>query len=275
MSFFLLADERARPFRTQSKKIEWTSHISTLPAPSGNAEAHQSTNFQLQKYDATPEFGYGAGSPHEDEIAASGYVRPASAKILKPTGSETSATGYCVDVCTVAIDQQSPPSLASDPASPEASESHCACISCLKIRSCSGRVPGTRSQGNKCRFPDCLTIETGRAEICRHETSHYEGPRGYKCLEQDCRTVTSDWYELRRHYKKHCTSPNKEQFPCPVSWCKYSGTNGFLRKDKLQSHYRNIHEGKPGPFKAGRVIKPATLKPRVSSVGNGPSKQNE
>ena len=182
-----------------------------------------------------------------------------------------SATGYCGEVCTIPSEQESPPSLASDPAGPEASESHCACISCLNIFWYGGQSR-SGSEKFKCHFPSCLTSETSSNRLWKHETSHY-GMRGqYKCLEKDCQTVIQNFYELKRHYKKHCTSPDKEIFSCPVLSCKYSGKNGFSRKDKLKSHYKNIHEGKPGPLKAGRVIKPATLKPRVFSVGPRPSK---
>ena len=248
--------------------LPWHSHGPTLLDPSENPEARQSTNFRLQtnNNNASLELAYGASNLYGDEIGASGCVRPGSAKVLKRTGSGTIAMGDCGEVGNIPSDQNSSPFLASDTASHEAPENHCTCISCLKISHSGG-------ERDKCHFPGCHSPLRNWENYIH--VQHYRQNGKYTCLEQDCPTVTKQFSELKRHYKKHCTSPDKKQFPCPVLWCKYSGTNGFLRKDKLQSHYRNIHEGKPGPVKGGRVIKPATLKPRISGLGNGPSKQNE
>ena len=257
--------------------VPWPSHDPTLLGPSDNAGARQSTNFQPQTNNAIPGFGYGASKLYGDEIGASECVRPSSATMLNTNRLEKIAMRDCGEACTIPSVQESSQSFPPGPASLDAPEKHCTCIGCLKISWYGGQSRNS-SEKFKCRFPGCLTSETSRRNLWYHETSHYKyyGTGGrYKCLEQDCRTVTVDFYELKRHYKKHCTIPDKEQFPCPVLWCKYSGNNGFLRKDKLKSHYKNIHEGKPGPFKAGRVLKPATLKPRVSSVGDGSSKQKE
>ena len=255
--------------------VPWPFHDPTLLGPSNNAGAHQSTNFQSHSNNAAPESGYGASNLYEDEIGASGCMRPASAAVLKTNGLETIAMGDRGAVCTIPSDQESSPSLASAPEVLEASESSCSCIGCLKIHNYGSPSVKYGSHENECRFPGCVISKTDMTELCSHEMSHYETLGNYKCLEQDCRIVTRFFSELRRHYKKHCTSPDKEIFSCPVLSCKYSGNNGFLRKDKLKSHYRNIHEGKPGPVKASRVIKPATLKPRVSGFGNSPGKQNE
>ncbi|KAE8445961.1 hypothetical protein EG329_012740 [Mollisiaceae sp. DMI_Dod_QoI] len=40
--------------------------------------------------------------------------------------------------------------------------------------------------------------------------------------------------DLNRHELKH--NPNAQRYPCPEPSCKYSGTHGMLRKDKLQAH---------------------------------------
>lgn len=146
---------------------------------------------------------------------------------------------------------------------------------CLKI----GIHLGWQFEGYRCRFPSCQTTSFepySRLACAEHEKSHYGQPGKYTCLEQDCQAVTKNFGDLRRHCKTtHCTSPNKQSFPCPEPWCKYSGSNGFARKDKLKSHYQNVHEGKPGPVKAGRVIKPATLKPKVPTSGGSADKQKE
>lgn len=147
---------------------------------------------------------------------------------------------------------------------------------CLKI----GIHLGWQFEGYRCRFPSCQTTLSNLPYsrlICQaHERGHYGVPGKYTCLEQNCQAVTKNFGDLKRHYKtNHCTSPDKQQFPCPKPWCKYSGSNGFARKDKLKSHYQNVHEGKPGPVKAGRVIKPATLKPKVPTSGGSADKQKE
>ena len=244
--------------------VPWPVQITTLLDPSENTETHQSTTFQLQTKSASPGFGDEASDLYGDEIGANGCVQPASATVLKPTGSQTIAMGECGEVCTIPSDQESSQSFTPDRACHEGFEKHCTCISCLKIGS---DLTGPKKR--MCHLPGCNSY-LSVWEAYWHEQRHYIQNGKYTCLEQGCQAVTTEFYELKRHYKKHCTSPDKEQFPCPVLWCKYSGNNGFLRKDKLKSHYRNIHEGKPGPLKAGRVIKP-----RVSSVGNGSGKQKE
>lgn len=77
-------------------------------------------------------------------------------------------------------------------------------------------------------------------------------PVRYRCLEQHCHFNTKRQADLARHYRtKHCENPPK--FSCQVLGCKYGGENGFARKDKLKSHYRNVHEGKM-PGKAFQAI---------------------
>lgn len=141
------------------------------------------------------------------------------------------------------------------------SSSHeCACIACLSV----GALKDWPDQGMSCRFPDCSYFTENHSDHILHERDHFQkaGNAAFRCVEQVYSFSSKRWPDLVRHYTvKHCTSPKKFQYPCPVLWCKYSGSNGFARKDKLKSHYKNIHEGKPGPVKAGRVIKPATLKP--------------
>ena len=127
-----------------------------------------------------------------------------------------------------------------------------------------------------CRFPHCSFFTLGHSDHILHERSHYHtvDADAFRCVEPDCPFSSKRWPDLVRHYTvKHCTNPKKFQYPCPVVWCKYSGSNGFARKDKLKSHYKNVHEGKPGPAKAGRVVKPALLKPRVSGLDASESKR--
>lgn len=115
----------------------------------------------------------------------------------------------------------------------------CSCMVCLLIG-----VPGNWIEGVCCRFKDCDFTTDIHAEYISHERDHYHGPGNplFRCVEQHCRFVTKRWPDLIRHNTvRHCTKP--KQFACPVPWCKYSGDNGFARKDKLRSHQRNVHQG--------------------------------
>lgn len=255
----------------QHNQVPETALISTVPGSSGGSEACQSTCSQSVINNVPQEIGYGADNFYRDPTCASGDLRPAHTTVLKLTGSNMIASGDFEEVCTIPPTQE--PVSSSTPifSHDSSSEMGCACISCLKL----GNGFAWRI---KCCFPGCH--ESKRmygSDLLKHEKSHYGQPGKYTCLEQDCQIVTKNFGDLKRHYKaKHCTNPNKEQFPCPVPWCKYSGSNGFARKDKLKSHYNNIHEGKPAPAKAGRAIKPAPLIPQVSSgFGGNAGKQKE
>ena len=223
--------------------------------------------------------GHGADNLCGDEAGTSGDWRLADVTVPKPAGSQAMTTSSFGEVRTVTPTQETSRPLDPDLPNGSSSQKGCTCISCLgigtKLMSHAVRHMGYRKG---CRFPGCLffTRLCDLSELCDHERGHYTRSGKYTCLEQNCQGATEEYGDLRRHYKtKHCTNPNKEQFPCPVVWCKYSGNNGFARKDKLKSHYRNIHEGKPGPAKAGRVLKPATLRPKVSGLEGSASRQEE
>lgn len=130
----------------------------------------------------------------------------------------------------------------------------CNCIVCAGV--------GNKVQGPAdvpCRVPGCNVPGHDKLWpwiVLKEEASHFRvaGERKFKCAENDCPVAVSSMTDLKRHYtNKHCTK--SEKFPCPLVWCKYSGDNGFKRKDKLKSHYRNAHEGKRDPSKAFRVTK--------------------
>ena len=95
-----------------------------------------------------------------------------------------------------------------------------------------------------------------------HERDHYEaidasGTKKYRCNVERCNFSTKRWADLVRHSTtKHCTNPDVQKFPCPDIGCKYSGANGFTRKDKLKSHYDNVHKGNAVLGKAPRALKP-------------------
>ena len=150
----------------------------------------------------------------------------------------------------------------------------CSCTACLFV----GAIKDWPDHGMSCRFPGCKYFTEGHSDHIWHERGHFlkAGNATYHCVEQLCPFTSKRWPDLVRHYTvKHCTSPKKFRYPCPVLSCKYNGNNGFARKDKLNSHYKNIHQGKSGPGKASRVLKPATLKPQVSSSGSTMDVQKE
>lgn len=260
------------------------SYNSTLGGSSGNCEARQSTDNQPCVKNVSPEIDFGADNFYGGAVDPSGYSQPEYPTVLKTAGSETIATDDCGEARTVAPIQEPSVSFAPDLPNGSSSQEDCTCISCLGIVI---RKPMAASSDGSfgCRFPGCPYrydyhwinwYDYPAAPFYEHEKSHYGQTGKYICLEQTCQVATKNFGDLKRHDKaKHCSNPTKEQFPCPVLWCKYSGNNGFARKDKLKSHYKNIHEGKPGPVKAGRVIKPATLKPKVSGLEGSAGKQKE
>lgn len=147
----------------------------------------------------------------------------------------------------------------------------CNCFVCLKLFKTSKTKEGfplARRDGEDihCRIPGCDWNSKGKNSLIQdfqsridHEKRHFMEPRpnlSLACTQVHCNFITKREPDLRRHYRSmHCLNPNI--FPCPVLWCKYSGVNGFTRKDKLTSHYRNVHEGKIGRGQALRRIQPA------------------
>ena len=163
------------------------------------------------------------------------------------------------------------PTLAPDSVESQAATLHplsvtgnvCDCIVCARV----GKKE-TRFGHLPCRVPGCIIPshnEIWNWELSRKEASHFRTPGEdkLKCAESNCPVAVSSMTDLRRHYtSKHCTK--SEKFSCPLVWCQYSGDNGFKRKDKLNSHYRNAHERKMGGGKATRVTKP-----KASTSGSG------
>lgn len=253
------------------------SYGSALPEFFGSSKTPQSTDSQPGANNVSPEIGHEADNLYGDAASVSRHLRSAYATVQETTGSEMIATGECGEAYTVTPTQEPSWSFVPDLANDSSRQKDCTCISCCKIGLPCG-VIGIHGEGYRCRFPSCQpSVHYDPVlKLCEHEKCHYGQPGKYTCLEQDCHAVLKNFGDLRRHDKaKHCTDPNKEQYPCPVLWCKYSGNNGFARRDKLKSHYKNIHEGKSAPAKAGRVIKPATLRPKVSGLEGSASKQKE
>lgn len=255
------------PELCDERQLAGPSYISTRLGFPEDSEAHQSTNTQRQPSHTSPSIGYETETFYEDELGSSGCLQPALAPVVETSGLETVATGDWDEAFTIPSTGEpsgsSVPNLVND----EVAEKHCACIDCLRICNLND-ISLWGPSALRCRFPSCQVSQIFFPAFTKHEKSHYCQSGKYTCLEQDCPTITKTFGDLKRHYKtKHCTKADKEQFPCPILWCKYSGKNGFARKDKLKSHYRNMHEGKPGPVKAGRVIKPGSTQGPSLSVG--------
>lgn len=147
------------------------------------------------------------------------------------------------------------------------SNNQCECLNCLHLG-----VP-VYSGLHACRVPSCDVIFAYGGEFDQgkrrmwHEKKHLEHDGKYICYSTDCKSSFIRWEDLVRHTNKHCLKP--QRFPCPEIGCKYSGDNGFVRKDKLKSHYKNAHEGKPRFAQRGppRLVRPAVAKPSTLTLG--------
>ena len=164
----------------------------------------------------------------------------------------------------------------------------CECISCLGIwksqePSYRNNVDGTNSVEAyySCRVLGCLHIEkVWRAHnkwwlakdltlLRSHEKAHYGKEGNFKCLSDHCTFVTKRWSDLKRHSTvMHCK--NAKKFPCPVPYCKFAGDNkGFLRKDKLTTHFNRVHKGvKAAPRGTLRAIEASPAKEAVDGAGS-------
>ena len=164
----------------------------------------------------------------------------------------------------------------------------CECISCLGIwksqePSYQKNVDGTNSGEAyyACRVLGCLhkvQIDPPYSKdwlawylslLRKHEKAHFGEEGNFRCLSDHCTFVTKRWSDLKRHSTvMHCKYAKK--FPCPVPYCKFAGdNNGFLRKDKLTSHFNRVHKGvKAAPRGTLRAIKAAPAKEAVDGAGS-------
>ncbi|KAG6991281.1 hypothetical protein G7Y79_00054g089100 [Physcia stellaris] len=201
--------------------------------------------------------------------------------------------GFVLDPCSPSfglIEAASPsPSGSPDPEDQQEVSNHasaeCRCIKCLSLGVVSSVWKAhnewvrAKAQGGSdlppCRYSGCTATFSywesqdddlgshGPYEIRHvHERSHFEvvdasGFKKYHCNVERCNFSTKRWADLVRHSTtKHCTNPDVQKFPCPDIGCKYGGANGFTRKDKLKSHYDNVHKGNAVLGKAPRALKP-------------------
>jgi len=119
---------------------------------------------------------------------------------------------------------------------------------------------------------DCVGYRPRPYILLSHEKTHFDHHGRCKCAETDCGHSTKQFRDLIRHYRaKHCTKT--PEFPCDVLGCKFGGENGFHRKDKLTSHYKNMHQGQAVSMARCRNILPAPAENEVSGPGIGQSSQ--
>ena len=123
------------------------------------------------------------------------------------------------------------------------------CVRCLYLVEgrtpyCLRQYPDRGRDRLSCAAADCTKTFKSVYDCIRHEREHFYHDGKYRCNASNCTKAFKRFDDLIRHVSaKHCENPQK--FPCPLLWCKYSGDNGFTRRDKLKSHYKNVHEGKP------------------------------
>ena len=192
------------------------------------------------------------GDLHEDGPTECGLVAP-SLSILSSSGFPSSE----VLGSTTHAESGAPSKVIHD--------LRCTCISCFQIgwfhhpMGVDYHQHMTRDELQYyCRYPGCQE-RIYYCLITNHERSHFLKKDQYPCGEEHCNFTTKRWSDFKRHSSsRHCTSPSKP-FSCPIPWCKYSGDNGFARKDKLSSHYKTLHAGTTVPGTAARAIKPKII----------------
>ena len=178
-----------------------------------------------------------------------------------PGYSVNTASEDTVEVASALIPSQGgvdTPSLGEESSNTSLSKK-CACIACLAV----GGNDGIDRGPWHCRFAGCSYMSIwwdGYRNA--HEKRHYRqgslnSLNTFDCPVQNCRFSSKRWADLHRHTTaKHCSNPT--MFACSVIGCKYYGEgNGFIRKDKLMDHYKNVHKGQKLHGQPVRAIKPA------------------
>lgn len=126
-----------------------------------------------------------------------------------------------------------------------------------------------RQNDKSMRQNDKYVLAFALACLRRHEKAHFREEGHFKCLSDHCTFVTKRWSDLKRHSTvMHCK--NAKKFPCTVPYCKFAGdNNGFLRKDKLTSHFNRVHKGvKAAPRGTLRAIKAAPAIEAADGAGS-------
>ena len=144
----------------------------------------------------------------------------------------------------------------------------CVCLGCLCWPTNEKFLMVPRPVNVSCRIPDCSWIchfenfGYSRNYIIHHEEDHFfertPGRDGFTCIftckHEHCIYTTKRSSDIKRHYAaKHCK--NAKKFPCTVIGCKFSGDNGFSRKDKMRDHLKAGHRSIFTPGKPVQTIK--------------------
>lgn len=86
--------------------------------------------------------------------------------------------------------------------------------------------------------PALLTLITPPAPPPQMPTTRALSPRRHAC--PTCGKTFSRAPDMYRHARKH--NPGAQRIDCPSPGCPYTGAKGFLRSDKLASHWQNRHQ---------------------------------
>lgn len=209
-------------------------------------------------------------TPEPLEDASFGHAQPLAEAI--PDHGANTANDHVTATPIPSQGGVDTPSFGQVPSSTSPSK-ECACIVCLRV----GIIDYNERGPYRCHLTSCnwtigisdeeiekdeILLHSVRRERNAHEKTHYQrGPKNpgtpFSCTVENCRFSSKRWSDLHRHTTaKHCKNPPK--FACLVIGCKYNGEgNGFIRKDKLTDHYKNMHQGQKFRGQTVRAIKPA------------------
>ena len=143
----------------------------------------------------------------------------------------------------------------------------CVCLGCLCWPTNEEFRIISRPMNASCRIPDCswtyhfekfYWYGNLKNRIVHHEEDHFfertPGRHAFTCKHEHCIYTTKRSSDIKRHYAaKHCK--NAKKFPCTVIGCKFSGDNGFSRKDKMRDHLKAGHRSMFTPGKPVQTIK--------------------
>ena len=133
------------------------------------------------------------------------------------------------------------------------SSGECICIRCFsdQLRTTVSWYPNS-----KCHVANCGSSHLhGYMRWIEHLHNHFLVSNKYRCDSPYCGKTFGRWGDLKRHAEgSHCSCPTK--FPCSFPGCERGGDNGFMRKDKLKSHYKIVHQGLAVMPKKPRTIAP-------------------
>ena len=130
----------------------------------------------------------------------------------------------------------------------------CFCFVCLDLAVCkvSERIPSNCSVSMQCPKPCCKIYYL---DFTKHYRTHLYTKGLYSCDAPSCAYKAKRWEDLKRHTSTiHCLNAKKHS--CSFPGCERGGENGFPRKDKLKSHFENVHRGMGIPPKQPRRLAP-------------------